>query len=68
MNFVTGDVEAFKKVGLYSEVTVNRGTENTGSESGKNAIGRAKSRGFEYNSGTKQAMFLLIIKCFNKCI
>ena len=52
VGFVTGDVEAFKKVGLYSEVTVNRGTENTGSESGKNAIGRAKSRGFEYNSGT----------------
>ena len=52
IGFVSGAVEAFKKVGLYSETTVNRGTENTGSSGSNNTIGRAKSKGFEYNSGT----------------
>ena len=52
IGFVSGVVEAFKKVGLYSAATVNRGTENTGSSGSNNTIGRAKSRGFEYSSGT----------------
>ena len=52
IGFVSGDVEAFKKLGLYSEQTVNRGTENTGSGSSNITIGRAKSKGFEYKSGT----------------
>jgi len=50
--FVTGDIEAFKKVNLYSEATSSRGTENTGADSSINTIGRAKSKGFEYSSGT----------------
>ena len=52
IGFVSGNTEAFKKVGLYSEATVNRGTENTGSGGSNLTIGRAKSKGFEYNSGT----------------
>ncbi len=51
VGFVSGDVEAFKKVGLYSAANVNRGTENNGSSGSNNTIGRAKSRGFEYSSG-----------------
>src|SRR5210317_11507 len=31
VGFVTGDVEAFKRVNLYLEATSSRGTENTGS-------------------------------------
>ena len=58
VGFVSGDVEAFKKVGLYSEVTVNRGTENVGSEVGKHEIGRAKSRGIEHNSGSASGVFM----------
>ena len=52
IGFVSGDVEAFKKVGLYNTATSARGTENTGSGSNIPIIGRAKSRGFEYASGT----------------
>jgi len=52
IGFVTGDVEAFKRVNLYKEATSVRGTENASSESSINTIGRAKSRGFEYSSGT----------------
>ena len=52
IGFVTGDIEAFKKVNLYSEATSSRGTENTGADSSINTIGRAKSKGFEYSSGT----------------
>jgi hypothetical protein len=52
VGFVSGDVEAFKRVNLYSEATSSRGTENTGSGASINTIGRAKSRGFELNSGT----------------
>jgi len=60
IGFVSGDVEAFKNVNLYKTATAPvgfvgataRGTENTGSGSNVNQIGRAKSKGFEYSSGT----------------
>jgi len=50
--FVSGETEAFKRINFYSEATSARGTENASSESSINTIGRAKSRGFEYASGT----------------
>ena len=45
-------VEAFKGLTLHNAATSSRGTANTGSNSGITTIGRAKSRGFEYSSGT----------------
>ena len=45
-------VEGFKGLTLHNEATSSRGTANTGSNSGITTIGRAKSRGFEYSSGT----------------
>src|SRR5210317_2219139 len=53
--FVSGETEAFKRVNFYNEATSSRGTENSGSESSINTIGRAKTRGFEYVSGTASA-------------
>src|SRR5210317_715609 len=50
--FVSGETEAFKRINFYNEATSSRGTENNGTESSINTIGRAKSRGFEYVSGT----------------
>ena len=57
VGFVSGDVESFKKVGLYSTETSVRGTENAGSGSNITTIGRAKSRGFEYNNGSAVSGF-----------
>ena len=45
-------VEGFKALTLHNTATSSRGTANTGSNSGITTIGRAKSRGFEYSSGT----------------
>ena len=47
-----GPVAAFKELSFYKEATSSRGTENTGTGSSKNQIGRGKSRGFEHSSGT----------------
>ena len=55
IGFVSGDVEAYKKVNLYDTISATRGTENTGADSSVKTIGRAKSRGFEYTSGTAAA-------------
>ena len=55
IGFVTGDVEAFKKINLYNTLSAARGTENNGSLSSLNTIGRAKSKGFEYVTGTPSA-------------
>jgi len=52
VGFVSGETEAFKRVNLYNTSTSSRGTENTGSGSSIRTIGRAKSKGFEYSSGT----------------
>jgi hypothetical protein len=53
--FVSGETEAFKRINFYKEATSVRGTENVSTESSINTIGRAKSRGFEYVSGTASA-------------
>src|SRR5210317_2152024 len=53
--FVSGETEAFKRINFYNKATSSRGTENNGTESSINTIGRAKSRGFEYVSGTASA-------------
>ena len=52
IGFVSGDSESFKNVALYNTATDVRGTPNVGSLSGITSIGRAKSRGMEYSSGT----------------
>jgi hypothetical protein len=52
---VSGETDAFKKVDLYNVATSSRGTGNAGSGVGLNAIGRAKSKGFEYKSGSATA-------------
>ena len=52
VGFVSGDSESFKNVTLYETATAARGTPNVGAESSINLIGRAKSRGMEYSSGT----------------
>ena len=52
VGFVSGSTEAFKGVNLYSKKSDTRGTENAGTSSGLNQIGRAKSRGFEYVTGS----------------
>ena len=52
IGFVSGDSESFKNVSLYNTATDVRGTPNVGSLSGITSIGRAKSRGMEYSSGT----------------
>src|SRR6056300_26975 len=52
---VSGETNAFGKVDLYDTATSSRSTGNTGTDSGINTIGRAKSKGFEYKSGTAVA-------------
>src|SRR6056300_1155679 len=49
---VPGETDAFKLVDLFDTATSSRSTGNTGTDSGINTIGRAKSKGFEYKSGT----------------
>jgi hypothetical protein len=52
IGFVTGDVEAFKNINLYDTATTVRGTQQSTVGVTVPQIGRAKSRGFELNSGT----------------
>src|SRR6056300_1483770 len=52
---VSGETNAFGKVDLYDTATSSRGTGNLGTDSGINAIGRAKSKGFEFKSGSATA-------------
>jgi hypothetical protein len=52
IGFVSGDVEAFKNVNLFDTATSVRGTQQSTSGVTVPQIGRAKSRGFELNSGT----------------
>src|SRR6056300_348621 len=53
ITFDSGNSEAFKKVSLHSKATSARGTIGSGSgTSSLDEIGRAKTRGFEYSSGT----------------
>ncbi len=55
IGFVSGATEAFKRVNLYKDQTTSRGVENTGSGAGITSIGRAKSKGFQYVTGTPSA-------------
>ena len=55
VGFVSGDTEAFKTLSLCDAVTSSRGTAQSTSGAKVPQIGRAKSRGFEYSSGTQSA-------------
>nr|BAR27359.1 VrlC protein [uncultured Mediterranean phage uvMED] len=52
---VTGETLAFRNLHLYNEPTAVRGTGNSGSGASIYTIGRAKTKGFEYKSGTAAA-------------
>jgi len=52
IGFVSGETEAFKRINLYKVATNTRGVENAGTGAGLNTIGRAKSKGLEFSSGT----------------
>ena len=60
IGFVSGETEAFKAINLYHTATASRGTENTGSGSSINTIGRAKSKGFEYSQVQQHQIYLLV--------
>ena len=53
VGFVSGDVEAFKAVNLYKDSTASRGTQVSTVGVNVPQIGRAKSRGFEFVTGTE---------------
>ena len=53
VGFVSGDVEAFKTINFYDTATSSRGTERSTVGTTVPQIGRAKSRGFEYVTGTE---------------
>ena len=53
INFVSGDVEAFKTINLYDTATAVRGVEQSTSGNATPGIGRAKSRGFELLNSTE---------------
>ena len=53
ITFVTGDVEAFKTLTLFDTKTDSRGTLQSSTGTTVPEIGRAKTRGFEYVSGTE---------------
>ena len=53
IGFVSGDTQAFKTVNLYDTATATDGTEQSTVGTTVPQIGRAKSRGFEYVTGTE---------------
>ena len=55
VGFVSGSTEAFKRINLYDTLTSSRGTENAGSGASITSIGRAKSKGFQYVTGSASA-------------
>jgi hypothetical protein len=55
IGFVSGASESFANVNLYNVATGTRGTENAGSGNSISQIGRAKTKGFEYSSGSATA-------------
>ena len=55
IGFVSGETEAYKNVNLYNIATVTDGTEQAIVGTTVPQIGRAKSRGFEYVTGTAAA-------------
>src|SRR5210317_607519 len=51
----TSGVEPFKGLTLHNVATSSRGSANSGTDSSISHVGRAKTRGFEYSSGTASA-------------
>ncbi len=58
IGFVTGETETFKKVRLVDEEHSTRGTVLTNNDGTVQDIGRAKSRGIEYHSGSASGVFM----------
>lgn len=58
VGFVSGETEAYKKVRLVDTEHGTRGTEQVNSDGTVYDIGRAKSRGIEYNAGTASGVFM----------
>jgi hypothetical protein len=55
VGFVSGAVEAFKTVNLFDTATSSRGTQQSTVGTTVPQIGRAKSRGFEYVTGSESS-------------
>ena len=55
VGFVSGNVEAFKNINLFKTATTTRGTQQSSSGVNIPQIGRAKSKGFEYVTGSSSA-------------
>ena len=58
IGFVSGETEVYKKVRLVDEEHSTRGTALSNNDGTVQDIGRAKSRGIEYNAGTASGVFL----------
>jgi len=58
IGFVSDETEVFKKVRLVDAEHSTRGTAQTNNDGRIFDIGRAKSRGIEYNSGTASGVFM----------
>ena len=58
VGFVSGETEVYKKVRLVDTEHGTRGTVQVNSAGTVYDIGRAKSRGIEYNSGTASTVFM----------
>ena len=57
VGFVSGETEVYKKVRLLSKKHSTRGTELSNNDGTVHDIGRAKTRGIEYNAGTASGVF-----------
>ena len=58
VGFVSGETEAFKVVRLVDTEHGTRGTVQVNGDGTVYDIGRAKTRGIEYNSGTASTVFM----------
>ena len=58
VGFVSGDTEAFKSLNLHKLSSTSRGLQVTAGDVDLNQIGVAKSKGFEYKSGTESGDIL----------
>ena len=58
VGFVSGETVAYQKVRLVSATHDTRGTVQVNNDGTVYDIGRAKSRGIEYNSGTASGVFM----------
>jgi len=58
VGFVSGETEVYKKVRLLDTEHTTRGTALVNNDGTIHDIGRAKTRGIEYNSGTATGVFM----------